>query len=63
MYQFMEKMGVKRHMKVKGGWAAAEAIAATSEGVQKLLTRYEGVTEANSLKKSCYPSGGGGWGG
>ena len=46
----MDKMGAKRRRKVKGGRAAAEAAAAVLEVGQKILTRYEGVTEANPLK-------------
>ena len=43
----MEKMGVKRRRKVKGGRAAAEAVASASEEGQKLSTRYKGAAEAN----------------
>ena len=39
----MDKMGVKRDSKVKGGQAAAEASAAALEGGQKLSIQYEGA--------------------
>ena len=42
----MEKMEAKRRNKVKGG-STDKAIAATTKGVHKLLTQYEGVAEAN----------------
>ena len=43
----MENIGSKRRRKVKGGRAAAKAAAAALKGVQKLLTQYEEVAEAN----------------
>ena len=43
----MEKMGEKRSRNVKGEAAEAKTTAATSEGGQKLSTRYEGVAKAN----------------
>ena len=42
----MDKIGGKRRREMKRGRVATEAVAATSEGVQKLLTRYKRVTEA-----------------
>ena len=44
-------MGAKRHRKVKGGRAAAEAAAAVSEGGQNLSNQYEGTAE---VKPSNY---------
>ena len=55
-------MGAKRLRKVKGGWDAAEAAAAVSEGFQKLSTQYKGVAEANPLNYVLLSTGGGDWG-
>ena len=54
----MDKMGVKRQSKVKGGQAAAEAADAALEGGQKLLTRYKGMAEANPLNHVLLSVGG-----
>ena len=51
-------MGAKRIRKVKGGWDAAEAAAAVSEGFQKLSTQYKGVAEANPLNYVLLSTGG-----
>ena len=46
--EFMEKMGVKRHRKMKVGRAAAKAAAPVLEVNHKLLTQNKGVAKANS---------------
>ena len=53
-------MGDKRRRKVKGGWAVAEAAAATSEGGQNLLTQYEGAAESNPSNYALLSVRGGG---
>ena len=51
----MEKMGLNRRSKVKGGQASAKSASTASEGVHNLFTRYKGVAEANPLDYVLLP--------
>ena len=42
----------------EGGWDAAEAASVASEGVQKLLTRYEGLATENPSEYILISAGG-----